>query len=668
MSLLQMSFSGAIFIIAVIIIRAVAINKLPKKTFIILWEIILLRLLIPFSIPSVFSIYSFVGQNASALDFSGAQMGNVIPIMSQGQSDQINQTAQLPANDVSVGFVLSFVWCIGMILCAMFFMVSYLRCRMEFQASLPVYNDYVEQWLKEHQLKRPLSIRQSDRISAPLTYGTFRPVILMSKKTDWRNEKQLQYILSHEYVHICHFDTVTKLIAASALCIHWFNPVVWLMYILFNRDIELACDESVIRQFGETSKSAYASMLINMEAKKSGLLPFCNNFSKNSIEERITAIMKTKKVTMRILVISIVVIFFIVVLFATSAKKQEEQMIFYMGKLYVSTQEDVTDAVAWEVEISEYDSPYIGVIETTVNQRQIPNEEMQSNFGYIGSEIVFNGSGVAVNMDGRWIQFESQGNDSFTPSVTMQAVDELIASVTYSNGEVSFTIPDEENIGTWNIWISGRVEIEGFGGMSVHYLMDESESSSWESGRTYSFDVSEGEYTELSMTIQADKAEAAIDIMEFLPQNLQSLGYLEEEEHAIFYTAAFIKDILEDRIVVDIVEFVTDDDVARKKELIEELNLTEGNDLIDGDFLDGYYINNPDNDTVEWMLSNETIYKFVDWECKYTKLDYPDYYSTTDSKIFKEYIGTYDNSEPGMPFFFEVENGVIKSIVEQPIP
>ena len=141
-------------------------------------------------------------------------------------------------------------------------------------------------------MKRPILVRQSDRISAPLTYGIFRPVILMPKKMDWKNEKQLQYVLSHEYVHIYRYDTVTKLIVTLALCIHWFNPFVWVMYILLNRDIELACDESVIRQFGEKSKSAYSLMLINMEATKSGLLPFCNNFSKNAIEERITAVMK----------------------------------------------------------------------------------------------------------------------------------------------------------------------------------------------------------------------------------------------------------------------------------------------------------------------------------------------------------------------------------------
>ena len=90
---------------------------------------------------------------------------------------------------------------------------------------------------------------------------------------------------------------MVKLIATLALCIHWFNPVVWAMYIFLNRDIELSCDESVVRQFGETSKSNYAKTLISMEEKKSGLIPLHNSFSRNAIEERITAIMKTKKMT-----------------------------------------------------------------------------------------------------------------------------------------------------------------------------------------------------------------------------------------------------------------------------------------------------------------------------------------------------------------------------------
>ena len=92
------------------------------------------------------------------------------------------------------------------------------------------------------------------------------------------------------------------------------------MYILFNRDIELACDESVIRQFGEKSKSAYSLMLSNMEATKSGLLPFCNSFSKNAIEERITAIMKTKKTTIFSLVLACLIVVGVATAFATSAQ------------------------------------------------------------------------------------------------------------------------------------------------------------------------------------------------------------------------------------------------------------------------------------------------------------------------------------------------------------
>ena len=318
MNLLQMSFSGAAFIIAVVIIRAVAINKLPKKTFLVLWELVILRLLIPFSIPSMFSIYTLVTHSISSTTLPEAGTDYNIPTM-QGLFVTTQGVEQPPvdiSSSVSMWFV---VWCAGIIIITLFFVISYWRCLIEFRTALPVHNHYVEKWLAERPLKRPILVRQSDRISAPLTYGIFRPVILMPKKTDWKNEKQLQYVLSHEYVHIYRYDTVTKLIATLALCIHWFNPFVWVMYILFNRDIELACDESVIRQFGEKSKSAYSLMLINMEATKSGLLPFCNNFSKNAIEERITAVMKIKKTSLLAICIAAILIVGVTTTFATSA-------------------------------------------------------------------------------------------------------------------------------------------------------------------------------------------------------------------------------------------------------------------------------------------------------------------------------------------------------------
>ena len=318
MNILQMSFSGSVFITAVVIIRGAAIHKLPKKTFLVLWELVMFRLLIPFSIPSVFSVYTLANHSISSTTWPEAGTGYDIPAM-QGLF-VTTQGAERPPVDVSPSVSVWFmVWCAGILLTGLFFVISYLRCLTEFRTALPVRSHYVEKWLGERPLKRRISVRQSDRISAPLTYGIFRPVILLPKKMDWKKEKQLQYVLSHEYVHICRYDTVTKLVAALALCIHWFNPFVWVMYLLFNRDIELACDESVIRQLGEKSKSAYSLMLIDMEAAKSGLLPFCNSFSKNAIEERITAVMKTKKTSLFAICIAAVLIVGVTTAFATSA-------------------------------------------------------------------------------------------------------------------------------------------------------------------------------------------------------------------------------------------------------------------------------------------------------------------------------------------------------------
>ena len=318
MNVLQMSFSGAVFITAVVLIRGAAIHKLPKKTFLVLWELVLFRLLIPFSIPSVFSVYTLANHSISSTTWPEAGTGYDISTM-QGLF-VATQGAERPPADVSPSVSVWFmVWCAGILLTGLFFVISYLRCLTEFRTALPVRSHYVEKWLGERPLRRRISVRQSDRISAPLTYGIFRPVILLPKKMDWKKEKQLQYVLSHEYVHICRYDTVTKLVAALALCIHWFNPFVWVMYLLFNRDIELACDESVIRQLGEKSKSAYSLMLIDMEAAKSGLLPFCNSFSKNAIEERITAVMKTKKTSLFAICIAAVLIVGVTTAFATSA-------------------------------------------------------------------------------------------------------------------------------------------------------------------------------------------------------------------------------------------------------------------------------------------------------------------------------------------------------------
>lgn len=378
MNLLQMSFSGGILILVIVLIRTIAGSRLPKRAFLALWAVALLRLMIPFSLPSAFSFYSLVGQNVSlpndvqpsdAAALPGvAQLSDTASLPSDAQSSdteflpgaaqssdtvllpsgvQSSDAASLPNGTSPSGTagvsntkpVLKFIisalkgakignaalpWLIiylaGLLFCAGFLTLSYLKCLSKFRMSLPVREGYGAAWLKEHPLKRTVSIRQSDMVTAPLTYGLFHPVILMPGSVDWNDKEELQYILMHEYVHIRRFDAVTKLAAAVALCLHWFNPLVFIMYILFNRDIELSCDERVVRTFGEESKANYANTLIHMEEKKSGLVPFYSSFSKNAIEERIKAIMKIKKTSFGAIIFTIILITGVAVLFATSAK------------------------------------------------------------------------------------------------------------------------------------------------------------------------------------------------------------------------------------------------------------------------------------------------------------------------------------------------------------
>ena len=315
MNLLQMSFTGAVMILAVTVIRAIAINKVPKKTFLVLWGIALVRLMIPFSLPSWFSIYSLWNREMPTEGMNTAA-GTLIPVIPAGHQAATPHNTAGPMANVSAPEI---IWILGCVLCAFFFAAAYWKSYKEFQMSLPVRNDGIEKWLETHPTRRTITVRQSSLVSSPLTYGVMHPVILLPKTTVWNNEETLHYVLTHELVHIKRFDIITKVVLAVALCVHWFNPLVWVMYVLANRDIELSCDETVIRQFGENTRAAYAKVLISMEETRSGFTPLCNNFSRNAIEERITAIMKTRKTTVVSLVLAAVIVAGTTTVFATSA-------------------------------------------------------------------------------------------------------------------------------------------------------------------------------------------------------------------------------------------------------------------------------------------------------------------------------------------------------------
>lgn len=326
MSLMQMSLSGAVMILVIAALRCLFLNALPKRTFPVLWWIALARLLLPYTLPSGLSIYSIVNRSEPVRQ-EAVKLPAVLftPTLSplDRPAPSPAPAAAPPAAEPSQFHIWALIWVVGAVVCFVWFALSYIHCRREFQTSLPVRNDYVRHWLRIHRLRRRISIRQTAGISAPLTYGVLRPVILLPKNTDWTDAAALRYVLEHEYIHICRFDAASKLLFTAALCIHWFNPAVWLLYFLVNRDMEPACDEAVIRLFGQDSRAKYARTLIHLEETKSGLMPLANGFSKNAIEERIVAIMKAKKITLLVSAIALVLVTATVILFATSAKAEK---------------------------------------------------------------------------------------------------------------------------------------------------------------------------------------------------------------------------------------------------------------------------------------------------------------------------------------------------------
>ena len=322
MSLLEMSLSGAVMILVIVVIRALVINRLPKKTFLALWGITLMRLFVPYSVPSAFSVYSLFNKLLSPAKTEPFRAS--VPAV-QPANLLIPGTGIVPSAPTASAASLAvppyrLVWMVGALACAAFFTATYLKCRRAFREALPVDCNFAQDWLKEHRLCRSIRLRQSDRISAPLTYGVFCPVILLPKHINWDDKTTLSYVLTHEYIHIRRFDAVTKMVLVAAFCIHWFNPAVWVMYVLANRDLELSCDEAVIRLFGERTKSAYAMTLIRMEEKRSGLQPLCNNFSKHAIEERIIAIMKIKKTSLSAVIAAVTLVTGVTTAFATSGQ------------------------------------------------------------------------------------------------------------------------------------------------------------------------------------------------------------------------------------------------------------------------------------------------------------------------------------------------------------
>lgn len=359
-NLLFMSVHGGILILAVLLLRGLLKNRLPKRTFSLLWCVALLRLLTPFSVDAPFGILPALQDEMTALQDYGLTGGEhrltelLGGLYSGDASGYYKLTAGYPDGRSDAGMggypysggadgfsrrtadgslagrslgkqsLLRKIGTAGTVVCSAVFLALYLNCLRRFKTALPVEDLSVTQWLDRSGLLRKVRVRQSDRISSPLAYGLVRPVILLPKHLEREDGQKLEFILQHELVHIRRFDGMWKLAMAAALCLHWFNPLVWVMYLFMNRDLELSCDEAVLRVFGVEARREYALTLIGMEERRNLPVTLYSGFGKNAVEERIGEIMKYKKKTKPAVCAGAALILAAACMSATISKAKEE--------------------------------------------------------------------------------------------------------------------------------------------------------------------------------------------------------------------------------------------------------------------------------------------------------------------------------------------------------
>ena len=286
-TLLTMSLTAAIAAGVVMLLRLL-LKRVPRWITCLLWAVVLLRMVCPvgFSLP-----VSLMPETVS----SGAYVERVLPQQTPAAEAQATAptpatttqtpvtretTAVTPAAQQPTGpdrdTVLTILWAAGGIVCLAWGAISYLRLRLRIADAILIEKNVYE----------------TDQIDSPFVCGFFRPRIYLPVGLA---EPDRRYVLLHEQAHIRRRDYLTKPLAYVALCFHWFNPVLWLAYHLFGRDIETATDQAVIRSFGRTDTAGYAAALLHLGHKPSFPQAVPLAFGEENPKHRIRSVLSYKK-------------------------------------------------------------------------------------------------------------------------------------------------------------------------------------------------------------------------------------------------------------------------------------------------------------------------------------------------------------------------------------
>lgn len=311
LKLVELSIGASWMVLAAVVLR-LAFRNAPKWIPCALWALVALRLLCPVSIESAVSVVPDVQTVTQA----------VAPaVQTAAQHMQIASNTVPAAKSISLTKILSIVWLAGFLAMAAYAVVSTVVLRHRLSSAI----------------RRSGDIRCSDRVDTPFVLGLFRPIIYLPFDLA---EGDLPYIIAHEQAHIRRRDHWWKPLGFALLSVYWFNPVLWLAYILLCRDIEAACDERVIREMSVEGRRAYSGALLNCAAHRRVITACPVAFGEGRVKERIRAVMRYKKPAFWLILLAVLAAVVAAVCLLTTRKAPEtpnveRPMLYLNGKYYI---------------------------------------------------------------------------------------------------------------------------------------------------------------------------------------------------------------------------------------------------------------------------------------------------------------------------------------------
>ena len=306
---LNMSISASWLVLAVLALRF-ALKKSPKWISVALWALVAVRLICPVSIESALSLIpsretipeTIIYAQSPAID-SGVDV--IDRVVNDSVMESLMPMPGASVNPIQIHlFLQEIVWCLGMGVMLLWALISYLRLKKKVAASIDVGN----------------RVYICDYIHTPFILGMINPRIYLPSDLE---ADSASYVLAHERSHIARKDHWWKPFGYLLLAVHWFNPVLWLAYILLCRDIELACDEKVIRDMDAPRKKAYSEALLNCSVNRRMIAACPLAFGEVGVKERVKTVLNYKKPAFWIIVFAVAVLIFTAVCFLTDPVKEE---------------------------------------------------------------------------------------------------------------------------------------------------------------------------------------------------------------------------------------------------------------------------------------------------------------------------------------------------------